>query len=216
MLTAVRQAFAEAAQSFSALLAEPAAVDRWTQPSAVERYTVGGLTAHVSAAIAWIVPLCDAAAPPGPPSLNLGDYYLDLRIAPDTDSAPTHDLLVAIAQNAAGRGPERVIASFASAVERATQRLGETDLARLVDLRPALAHTMRLDEFAATRVVELVVHGDDLAASLSLPTPESGAAAAALTIDVLMATARRRYNDTEVIRALARRGRGTTEVFPVL
>ena len=36
---------------------------------------------------------------------------------------------------------------------------------------------MTLDQYLATRVVELVVHGLDLAAAIDLPTPAPGAAA---------------------------------------
>lgn len=44
----------------------------------------------------------------------------------------------------------------------------EEDLDRLLDTRPALPFAITVADFVATRVTELVVHADDLAASIGV------------------------------------------------
>lgn len=215
-LEGVDTAFDEAADAFAAVLTDPAVTGSWTSPSVLEGYTIGGLAAHVVAAIAWLVPLMDAAEPSGPASLDRWNYYLDMRVTPGLPVPSTQQSLVTAAERAAQRGSEAVSTKFASALEQCRERLHGAELTRVVDLRPALDHTMRLDAFLATRVVELVVHGSDLAASASLPAPAAGDAAITVVLDTLVGTARRRHGDVEVVRALARHDRAAEAVFPVL
>jgi hypothetical protein len=63
--------------------------------------------------------------------------------------------------------------------------------------------------------VELVVHIDDLAGSVGLPTPDLPDLATDLVISCLAGVARRRHGDLEVVRALARHERAHSDVFPV-
>jgi len=94
-------------------------------------------------------------------------------------------------------------------------KLAGEQLDRLLDLRPILPAAIRLGDFVRTRVVELVVHGDDVAASIAIdadPPPDAAAVAA----DVLVETAARNHGALTVLRALTRRERCTAAVFPVL
>lgn len=86
---------------------------------------------------------------------------------------------------------------------------------RLLDLRPIVPIAIRLDDFLRTRVMELVVHADDLATSVGVDPPQPSASAATMAIESLMATARATHGDLAVIRALARRERSDANVFPV-
>jgi hypothetical protein len=74
---------------------------------------------------------------------------------------------------------------------------------------------LAIDDYLATRVVELVVHADDLAVSLGVDPPPPPPAAARLAEHVLLDIARHRHGDTALLRALARRER-TSAVLPVL
>ena len=69
--------------------------------------------------------------------------------------------------------------------------------------------------YLTTRVVELVVHGDDLASSVGLdwqPSFEAGA----LAIGLLVQIASEQNGAVEVLRVLARSERAGSDVFPVL
>jgi hypothetical protein len=73
---------------------------------------------------------------------------------------------------------------------------------------------VRFSDWLPTRVMELVVHGDDLAASVGIDAPPPSEAAA-VTIDLMVALARAVHGDLAVVRALARRERASRPVFPV-
>jgi hypothetical protein len=69
--------------------------------------------------------------------------------------------------------------------------------------------------YLATRIVELVVHGDDLASSVGLdwePPFEAGA----LAIGILVQIASDQNGAVEVLRVLARSERAGSDIFPVL
>jgi len=63
----------------------------------------------------------------------------------------------------------------------------------------------------------VMIHVDDLAASVDAPTPEFDRRATGEIIDILVGIARRRHGDWPVIHALARADRiDGGRVFPVL
>jgi hypothetical protein len=74
---------------------------------------------------------------------------------------------------------------------------------------------MRLDDYLATRIVEQVVHLDDLARTVGHDGWVLPAGAAELAIDVGVDIAVRRGGSTAVIRALYRQG-WSESVLPVL
>jgi hypothetical protein len=65
-------------------------------------------------------------------------------------------------------------------------------------------------------VIELAVHGDDLAVSVGRDDESVSEEAGRVAVDALMTGARARHGDRAVLRALARRERATADVFPVL
>jgi hypothetical protein len=179
-------------------------------------YTIGGLVGHVGAAVAWLEPLLEAAPPKDAPVISFGEYYKPLVMRqPDDFDAPLHVGAREQGERGAARGPAETVARMRARLDRIRARLADEVTDRLLDLRPTLPIAIQLEDFLRTRVVELVVHGDDLAVSVGL-APEPPSASAAVTIDTLLATARAENGDLEVIRALARGGRSTAHLMPVL
>jgi hypothetical protein len=72
---------------------------------------------------------------------------------------------------------------------------------------------MPLDEYLVTRLVELVVHSDDLATSAGLETPEFDAMTMACVVGCLLAMVRARHGDIAVVRGFARRERDAIEAL---
>ena len=66
----------------------------------------------------------------------------------------------------AGRSPTIITAKLAHVLHRLGGRLGGHPGKRLLDLRPFLPFAMTLDDRIRAGVIELVVRGDDLAASI--------------------------------------------------
>jgi hypothetical protein len=210
------RAFVEAAQTFAGLLELPEVEAGWDQPSAMDGFVVGALVGHVNGAVAPLEWTLDKPPPTDLKVVRLGRYYAGMKIATPQDvEKPIHGAVRDLSNEAAQEGPDANAARFRSLVEQLAKRLAGQDGGRLLDLRPIVPIAITLDDFVRTRVMELVVHTDDLAASVGVDAPQPSPAAAAATIETLMATARATHGDLGVIRALARRERSSTEVFPV-
>ena len=63
-----------------------------------------------------------------------------------------------------------------------------------------------------TRLMETVVHSDDLAASVGLPTPDFPDAVVTPVLDLLTTLALRRHGTTALVRTLARPQRAPATV----
>lgn len=211
----VREAFLDAAGTFDRLLDAPELASAWNKPSALAGYTAGAIVGHVHAALAWLEPLLDAAEPSDLRPIRLGNYYTGLKITDESAPNPFHEVLRGMSEKAADHGPESTIERFRTLTGRLEGRLQDQHDDRALDMRPLVPAAVRLSDFLRTRVLELVVHADDLAASVALEPPTPTPAAADIALDVLLRTARSAHGDLAVVRALARKERAQPDVFPV-
>lgn len=210
------RAFRYAAEAFGEIVARPEVGKAWERPSALDGLTVGAIVGHVNAGIGWLGPLLDAPVQPelrpSPRNDFLGLVH-GLKID-GGDRNPLHDMVSDQAERAARHGWESNREKFLGLVERLTARLEGESGDRLLDLRPTAPLVVRLGDWLPSRVLELVVHGDDLATSVGIeaPLPES---AATVAINLMMAVARAVHGDLAVVRTLSRRERARSDVFPV-
>ena len=72
--------------------------------------------------------------------------------------------------------------------------------------------TLTLDDFLLTRLVEFIVHTDDLAASVGIPTPPADPVAHRAVLDLLLALSVERHGPTALLRALSRTERAPATV----
>ena len=72
--------------------------------------------------------------------------------------------------------------------------------------------SLATDDFLTTRMMELVVHGDDLASSIGLDTPTYPEDAVTAVLGLLSGVAVRRHGATAVVRALSRPQRAPASV----
>lgn len=216
-LAEVTRAFREAADAFGEVLDRPEVNESWTEGSAIDGYTVGAVVGHVNAAIGWLEALLDALPPADLRPMRLGSYYRGMKREPGGGAAPhpAHDVVRELSEGAARRGCEANREKFRSLVERLVARLEGESGERLLDLRPMVPAAIRLGDFLRTRVVELVVHADDLAASIGVEPVPPSEDSATVAIGVMTAVARMAHGDLAVVRALARRERESAAVFPV-
>jgi hypothetical protein len=209
-------AFAGAAEWFLHIASQDEVAARWQEPSALVGYTIGGAVAHTTAAIAWLRPLLDTTPGTDAPRWSVADYLTPFPVrSPEDLDASLHMAARAQGERAAERGAKEIVARLHSLVDGLVERLAAEDPNRLVDLRPTLPAAIRLEDFLRTRVVELLVHGDDVAASVNVAARPPGDAAM-IAIGALLTVAVKAHGHVEVLRALARRERSTGGVFPVL
>ena len=184
----------------------------------VEGLTVAALAAYAVQGLVWLDRLLDVPPPDEPiPVEPIADYLERFRLQTPDD---LDNALNRYARDLAARGaqpdPKPTGTKLADALARLRDRLPDHPGGRLLDLRPALPFAMTLDDRIRLEVVELVLHGDDLAASIGVTDPQPPAAAVTVALEVLLSVPRKRLDDRAVLRAVARRERAEDGVFPVL
>ncbi|MEV6211454.1 maleylpyruvate isomerase N-terminal domain-containing protein [Kitasatospora sp. NPDC051914] len=133
----------------------------WRLPTRCAPWTVAELLGHVQVVIAWL-PGMLAVPAPACAEVSASEYYrADSRFAPDTNAAR-----IALAQDRAARqaGGARPVEGF-DATWREADRLCRAEADGRV-VRTRHGDPMLLSEFLVTRVVEVAVHGLDLADAL--------------------------------------------------
>ncbi|MFF8592986.1 maleylpyruvate isomerase family mycothiol-dependent enzyme [Streptomyces sp. NPDC015220] len=133
----------------------------WSLPTRCVPWTVRDLLGHVCVVIDWLPGMLDAPAP-GEARISAAEYYRpDDRFSPRTNSAR-----IALAQDRAAESTDG--AAFAEDFTATWRRVD-----RLCRVQPASrtvwtrhGDAMLLSEFLLTRVVEVAVHGLDLADAL--------------------------------------------------
>ena len=73
-------------------------------------------------------------------------------------------------------------------------------------------YSLRLDDFVVSRMMELAVHSDDLAASVGIPTPALPPVVIDIVVDLLSRQAVRRHGASAVLRALTRQERAPATI----
>lgn len=127
----------------------------WERPTRCTPWNVRELFGHVCVAIDRVPAMLAAPAPPAADT-SAGEYYRpDERFSADTNSAR-----IAVAQDRAADG-----APDFTAVRQHVERLCRAEPADRV-VRTRHGDTMLLTDFLLTRVVELTLHGLDIADAL--------------------------------------------------
>jgi Mycothiol maleylpyruvate isomerase N-terminal domain len=209
----LRTDFLEAITAATPLVSSPALAARWEEPSALERFSLRGLAGHLLRAVTSVEVYLDRPEPPPEGAISAAAYYS--AAVSETDLAgELHTAIRQRGEDTAAGGPAALAADWVAAADRMRARLGAEPPGRRVRVLYDLVLT--LDDYLATRVVELCVHADDLAVSLDEPPPALPEAATGVAVTTLVEVARLRRGDTAVLRALARRERDTVEALRVL
>ncbi|MFY1620901.1 maleylpyruvate isomerase N-terminal domain-containing protein [Micromonospora sp. WMMD736] len=200
--------FLDAAATALALLRNPILAERWSSPSALPDFSTGGLARHLANQVTQTVTFL--AAPPGGSAVSVLEHFTgNAWVTSGVDSADNIDIRRRSEQTAAATNPREL----ADAVDAALTDLGAMVTAQPPDRIVDLGNWgLKVDDFLLTRVMELVVHTDDLAVSLGLPTPPMPQTATEATIQLLCRLAAWRHGSLNVIRALARQERALTSI----
>jgi len=183
---------------------------RWGDESSCEGMTVGGLAHHLTGQLDSLIRLyADAPADAAP--IRVLDHY---RQAPWANSGLDGEVNTGIrtgADEQAAGGPD----AHAEHVRSALAALPAA-LARIEDSDPVLipwqGWSLTAADFAVTRLMEMVVHADDLAASVGLETPRFPDEAVRLVVGLLADVAVDRHGQAAVVRTLSRPQRAPASV----
>ena len=155
--------FLEAASAAVELLEDPAITARWEGPSALAGYTVGGLAAHLGRAVSTPLGYLDAEPAERPANTDAAHYFLEALGDHDPVDSDLHRAVRQRSDDMAASGPLAVLDATRAALQSLTGRLEVEPADRVLVVFGGTA--MMLDEYLETRIVELVIHADDLAAS---------------------------------------------------
>ncbi|WP_109506135.1 maleylpyruvate isomerase N-terminal domain-containing protein [Nocardioides speluncae] len=209
-MPSTRDDFLSTARSAADLLRDPAVAAAWSDPSALEKFSVGGLAGHLAYQVLAVPPALAEPEPEEPTVPLLGHYerveWIDAGIDDDINV-----YLRRGGEELAADGPEALSARFEAAIGELADALA-TVPDRPVRLPFWGPYSLMLDDFLTTRMMELAVHSDDLAVSTGLPTPALPQGAVDTVTVLLTRLSVRRHGPTPVLRALSRAERAPDSI----
>jgi len=208
--------YLEAATAAAALIASPEVAIRWDEPSALRELAVSGLAGHLARQITMVPAQLSnrQKLPEGAEVITVLEHYARVQWI---DAPLDAEINVGIRRTAvteAEEGPAALADRVAAAIARLTTMLPAED-GDAPYFIPWTGWALPLSDFLATRLMEIVVHSDDLAVSVQTTLPPFPEQATETVIDLLTRLSTRRHGTAAVLRALARQERapGTIAAF---
>jgi hypothetical protein len=205
-----RPAFVSACQTAFELARDPAVAAAWDTESACAGMTVGGLTHHLLGQIRHVAAFMQVPPTANPPIPLLEHYARAAWVSSPTDDEANTSIRDS-GNDAAAAGPAAVLADIPSLLDLLPELVTVPRSPDTIHI-PWQGWGLTTDDFFATRSMELVVHSDDLAASVGLPTPVFPESIAVEVAALLAGVAMRRHGQAAVIRALSRPQRAPDNV----
>jgi Mycothiol maleylpyruvate isomerase N-terminal domain len=205
-----RAGFVTAAGIAADLARRPEVSERWADESACAGMSVGGLACHLASQVTNTVRLVGAPPSEDPPIPLLEHYVRAAWVGSDLDA----EVNVGIREGSdaeAAAGPDALGARLDEALARLPGVLAGADPDTPV-LIPWQAWSLTVTDWLVTRGMEMVVHSDDLAASIGVPTPEFPEGVITPVLGLLTGVATRRHGQVAVVRALSRPQRAPSSV----
>jgi hypothetical protein len=206
----IRQDFLETAAVATTLLGVPAVGRAWDQSSALREFRIRGLAGHLASQVTVVAAVLDSP-PPATPPISLLDHYGrstwtdgDIRSALNTGIREAGEQTAAVGHTALHEQTAAALADLRG-------RIPAQPPDRAVAL-PFGPWALTLDDFLATRMLEIAVHCDDLAVSLGIPTPALPRSASDTVLALLCRWSAARHGDTALLRALARAERAPATI----
>lgn len=195
-----------------ALLSHSSVAAAWAEPSALDSWPVSGLAGHLARAVFTVEWHRAEPVQAGAALFDVIEYYASV---PNEDLEPRSTVSATIRDRgleSAGQDQSDLVVRYNSALARLATALPDADLDRPV---MTFGRLLTLRDCLRARQLELVVHTDDLAVSVDLPSPQFPDVVTDDVIAILGAVAGRRRGAHAVVRALARSERvsGTISAF---
>jgi hypothetical protein len=209
-VTAV-EIFLAGARAVLGAVGDPAVATAWDAPSVLEGQTVGGLVGHLARGSVWVVgDYLDGEEPAGPATVHSAAAYYAGGVARLTEA--DHAGIRERGARVGAMGHAALVRTLNERLRQLEQLLTAVDPARRVSV--FAGRVMRLDHYLDTRVVEQVVHLEDLAESLNVSNWSLPVECVSRALEVGVELGRLRFGDRAMVRALFRET--GSSVLPVL
>lgn len=193
-------AFLGAGRTALALIRRDQVRDHWDEPSALARMSVGMLACHLGRQLERareILPLAGTGEP-----IDAAEHYR--RAAWVTATSLDDESMDRTAdERQAADGYAAMVTRCAAALATVDSLLAAGEAAAVVTI-PWQGWSLRRAEFLLTRLVEIVVHSDDLARSVDLPMPAFEPAAFSPVLHLLADLSAARHGQSALVSALTR------------
>jgi hypothetical protein len=206
----MRDAYLTAADSVVELLSRGEVTAAWAQPSALAEWTVGGLAAHLAGQVLTVDRLLRRPATDLVP-IALDDHYERAAWVEAGLDDPVNAGIREGGEEAAAAGALALIADTTRARDALAAALPLESADRVV-LIPWQGWALTLDDFLTTRMMEIVVHSDDLAVSVGVEAPRQPREVLDPVFALLTRLAIRRHGQSAVVSALSREERAPRSI----
>ena len=202
------QAFMDAARISGDLAQRPQVAERWTEESACAGMTVGGLAHHLVSQLTTTNRLLAAEPRDEAPIPLLEHYERAAWVTADLDDDVNVQIREGADEDASG-GPDGLPSLVDDGLAALPDLLAQSAGAVWI---PWQGWSLSTEDYLTTRMMEMVVHSDDLAASVGVPTPEFPEDVLAPVFGLLTGVAARRHGQAAVVRVLSRPQRAPDSV----
>jgi hypothetical protein len=191
-------------------------IDAWARPSLLSDYTVGGLASHAVHGVVWLEQLLKDTEPKGLRPVGVIDFFGLNRVEEETVDSLGASLRSA-AEAFALTGAGAVTAACTTSRGELVGLLDGASSDRAVPVLRVAGGRVALGDYLRTRVLEVVVHGDDIVCSVpSLTTPDPPVGAMEVSLGVCLELARARVGDLGTLRGFTRTERAPPDPLRVL
>lgn len=204
-----RSAVVDATVRLSELVGRAEVSAAWERESALPGMTVGGLTRHLVSQPECAVEFLRTPGPPGAEQLTLVGHYdrVDWWQAPR--AAPQNTSICDDFNQMSAAGYSESVEALARSAEQLGAAINSAGATTYVPWQDC---TLPTDDFLVVRLMEVVVHADDLAVSLGVDPPVFVPEVMEPVLALLAALAARRRGQGSVLRALSRHERSAGSV----
>ncbi len=197
----LRPAFLAATDHVISIVSRDDVAAAWHEPSALPEWSVGGLVAHLASQPSTVVRLLGAA--PAAESIPLDEHYARSAWVWGALDDDVNVSIRASSDEQAADGHGEVLAAVLEAREALPAVLEAQPRDRAV-LIPWTGWALRRDDFLTGRMMEVVVHGEDVAASVGFTSPSLPDDVLGPVLALLTRLAVRRHGQGAVVSALTR------------
>ena len=188
----------------------------WAQPSLLPDYSVGGLAAHAVHGVVWLEQLLKDTQPVGLRRVSVFEFFGPNRVEKESVD-PIAVSLQSAAEAFAHTGADAVTAACTTSRKELLGLLEGGSSDRAVPVLRVAGGRVALCDYLRTRVLEVVVHGDDIVCSLpGLTSPDPPVRSMEVSLGVCLELARARVGDLGTLRGFARTERAVADPLRVL
>jgi hypothetical protein len=204
-----RDAVVHATDLVAELVARPEVSAAWTVESSCPGMSVGGLTRHLVSQPVNVVRLLTTEVPEGAETIDVLEHYARAAWTKEDLGGDTNTSIRETSDEQAAEGSDAAQALMPRTREQLAAALAGTSQTVYI---PWQGWGLDTDDFLVTRLMEMVVHADDVAASVAVPVPQFGPGVLDPVLRLLSALSVRRNGQDALVRALTRPQRAPATV----